>query len=404
MNKNVLISISDIHFGHNKVPTEYIYNRLFKFFIPTIEQYKDYNTIFITINGDIFDKNLSLTSLDTRLIIEFFIKFYDLLENINDNNHSVYLRIIRGTYAHDRDQIKVLEKLYYTKDYHFNFKYIDKIQIESINNLYIHKKLLHILYLPDDLPFNSSYDIISHIKSLMSKLNIQKLDYVFGHGNFQHVFPPNLRVYPKITYKIEQFKSIVRKLIIFGHIHNTSQKSLDYIKVIYTGSFDRLRHNETLKKGFLVIEDFLNPKYKIKFIINKKATPFIDLYYDKSLTDLNLMINHITSILESYNQHPLIYMRLIDVPTEYKHTIRQFINQYNQSNRNTTKISFYTSKYLSSNTQSDNNISKSLLFNEFTSLDKNNFSLENLTIYIKKQLSEQYNISIDIDKLKSYLE
>ena len=376
-----LIAISDLHFGHNKVPTEHIYRKLIKYFFPILNE-----PLFLTINGDIFDRNLSLSNPDTSIIIDFFIQLYGILEQ-----HNSILRIVRGTYQHDRNQIKVLEKLYYTRKYTFNFKYIDTIDIEifsSLNNL-------KILYLPDDLPFNSTEDVISHIKSKLTQLQLKNVDYIFGHGNFKHTFPPGLLSYPKITFTEDSFKDIVDKLILFGHVHVPST----YKNIIYSGSFDRLCHGESSKKkGYIVIKDFLTNQYKIEFIENKDATPFIDIKWNENIDKFLELVNNTISKLVKTEYSDLVYVRLIDIPPEYKYTIITYIKEHFSN----TIFTFYTSKHLKMINQF-HEIKKST-FDEYTLSSTSSFSLKDIINYTQKQLEKKFNLVLDINELQSYFQ
>jgi len=296
MDKNIkIIHTADWHFGHLKTPTLSICQNIKKFlfkFIPECD--------LMIIAGDVFDMSVSMNSHDAVLIIGFFLELFNEL-----NKSKVILRIIRGTYSHDRNQLKVLEALYKDYNFSFDFKYIDKIKIETIKSLDI-----KIGYLPDNLNFNNSNEIIETVKKMMKMSGYSYLDYIVGHGDFDHKYPDNI-VLPRITYQIEQF-DFVKKYVLMGHNHIPSK----YKKVIYSGSFSRLKHNEEGKKGFFYITD------KPKFIENKDAMIFksFDINANYNQEELIKKLNRIVDIYFS-NKTKKGYLRIVNCPSEFKQWI-----------------------------------------------------------------------------------
>ena len=51
---------------------------------------------------------------------------------------------------------------------------------------------LRVLYIPDNLVYQSSSDCIVAIKELLRNANWDNVDFVVGHGYFQHVLPRNI--------------------------------------------------------------------------------------------------------------------------------------------------------------------------------------------------------------------
>lgn len=304
-----LVTISDIHFGALKTPSEHIYANLKKYFLPVLQ-----DNDLLVICGDIFDRNLSLSNYSAHLTIQFFVELFKIAESKN-----ITLRIVRGTFSHDRNQISSIVSLYKSKHFSFDFKYFDVISYE-----YLKKYNLRCIYIPDDLSFKSSLEVIQHIKSRISKLGWDKVDYVFCHGSFKHIFPPSLKHYPRITFEYEQFKDIVKKYVICGHIHVPSTHK----NIIYTGSFDRLIHGEKGKKGFFIFD--IN-KDSYQFVENKEAMKYLDFYIhvEDSLENiLNQLETFIRNKTKTKNNRYLGRIRIFNSKTEYKSSILNFVSSH----------------------------------------------------------------------------
>lgn len=357
-----IIHIGDLHFGIKKFSTKFIIDNLEKHFLSYL---KSEDIIFIA--GDVFDTSISLNNIDSHYTIGFFLKLFQLAEELN-----ILIRIVRGTFSHDRNQISILSTLYDDYKFTFNFKYINKLELE-----YIKKYDIKLAYIPDDLPFKSSIEVVQTLKKRLADMNWKNVDYILGHGSFTHVFPPNLFNYPKITFEIDQFKDIVTKRILFGHIHIPSIRD----KVIYCGSFDRLRHNEHGKKGFFIIEDHKD----ITFIENKSSMIFKDFVWKKNFNDNMQPLEEY--ILKHYKRR-IGFIRLINIPTELKESINHFFN----SRFPEIKYDFFKNKTKHIDIKND-------LFKINDNLVAPN--KENISNIIRGFIEKRYNHSLDLEVIKS---
>ena len=253
-----ILSLSDLHLGHNRVPSDQIVERLMTYVMPSIPE-----TDLLCIVGDVFDRALHLTDTDTRDIISWIL---DVLKATHD--HGVHVRILRGTFSHDRDQASLFKTLHGKYGFTNDLKYIDTVEIEYIPDLD-----MKMLYLPDDLPYASSEACLDAVHQLMADAQWKHVDYALCHGYFHHVLPPNIPSLPKVTFRDDQF-DFVSRYVLCGHIHEQSAHK----HILYNGSFDRLAHNEDTPKGCYYIEDDGTTAH-IHFIENKDATTFhtIDL-------------------------------------------------------------------------------------------------------------------------------
>lgn len=259
-----LISTSDWHLGHRKVSTLNLCNRIRKYLFPQIEHCQ-----ILNLGGDIWDTLLMLCD-DTNMIEALLIDLMRLCEEFN-----VVVRILLGTYSHDRGQSTLFTILHEKCGFKNDLRYIDTVYLEEIKSLN-----LRILYLPDDLPYESSYDCLKVVEGMMESLGWKYVDYVFGHGYFDYMLPPHIPRKPRCTFFAEQFAPFVRRFVCFGHIHMNDYRE----NVFYNNSFDRLAHGEEEPKGFMYVVDY-GDTARLEFIENKDATKFITIdlssYSDK---------------------------------------------------------------------------------------------------------------------------
>lgn len=249
-----ILSTSDWHLGHRRVSALNICNRLRQYLFPYLSQID-----LLNLGGDIWDSLLTLCD-DTNVIEALLI---DLLRLCDE--HKVIVRVLLGTYSHDRTQSSLFPILQDRCHFSNDLKYIDHVHLEEIKALNI-----RILYLPDDLPYDSAHDCMQSVAEMMVVRNWDYVDYVFGHGYFDHMLPTHIPRKPKVTFHVDQFKNIVRRYVCMGHIH-----MCDYTgNVFYNNSFDRLAHGEEDPKGFMMIYDH-GDVAKLEFIENKSATKFI---------------------------------------------------------------------------------------------------------------------------------
>lgn len=358
-----IIHTGDFHFGNSSFSTKRIINNLEKYFIPIL---KPGDIVFMA--GDIFDTSISLNNIDSHYALSFFLKFFQLAEK-----YDILVRVIRGTFSHDRNQLEILSTLYKDYQFTFDFSYINKIEFE-----YIKKHKIKVLYIPDDLSFKSSTEIIQFIKQRLSALGWKNVDYILGHGNFRHAFPFKLNVYPKITFDISQFKDIVTKYILFGHIHIPSVKA----NMIYCGSFDRLRHGERGKKGFFTIEDHTN----ITFIENLSAMIFKDFVWKKSYQDDIKYLEDF--ILKTYKDR-VGFIRLFNVSVDIKQSIVSFFS----SKFPNIKYSFFKGK-----------IKNIEIKNQLVKINSNLLTptKENISDIIYDFIKKRYDKTLDIDTIKNH--
>lgn len=260
--KTKIVAIGDLHFGSPRINSEAQYKRLRNYLYP---QLTDAQLLLLT--GDTYDQLTTVSSSAHRYV---FMLICDLLVRARDTG--LKIRILHGTFSHDRDQVSVFTKLA-TAD--VDFKVITEISCEELtgfNNGETHP--LKIVYLPDNLPYKRSSQVIEHIKTVYQCAGWERADILLGHGTFRHALSCAVECLPACTFTAEEMKPLLEKngIAIMGHIHIHSH----YDYVYYCGSFDRKNHGEEEPKGYYVFKKDLasNDCWDADFIPNADATLF----------------------------------------------------------------------------------------------------------------------------------
>lgn len=350
-----IVHLADIHYGTNKLSPEWIYNNIKNYLYPELT-----GCDLVVIAGDYFEM---LLTMDSRTVQYALRTMTDILTLAKE--HGFLIRIVRGTFYHDRTQNQIFEHLSGSADV---FKYFDSISLEYIESLN-----LRILYLPDNTPFAESNDCIAEIKRQMRQVGWDYVDLVVGHGYFEHVLPPNIPKKPPCLFNVDQFKDIVKGYILMGHVHTHSKHKF----VIYSGSTDRLAHGEEEDKGFVVIEKD-EDIWKFRFVVNKDAMIFktIKLTSD-SFDDC---VEHVEKALARiFKQFDYVgYVRIAHPSRDIAKCLCDYlINKYSQ---------------LKVKAKVDNSdIEKEILDEDFT------FELDNEIVPNESNLAELlYNYAVDI--------
>lgn len=309
MTKNVRfkgISLSDIHLGCKRINQLVMNTNLSSFIFPYMEEV---DVVFLC--GDIFDSPLYLTDNGTTCIIDFLAKFLILADK-----HNVIVRILRGTFVHDRTQCEMLIQLAKSLELKLDIKYFDTVDVE-----YIDKLNISVGYIPDSLPYKDSDEVIDILQQKMRLSNKDQLDYVLFHGYMDYVIPENIPIKPKILFNVNQFK-FVKKCIFGGHVHQHSSLNNFY----YHGSTSRLAFNEETPKGILYFED-LGDSYKVKFVENENTNIFKTYDYSQ-LQDDDEILDKFKTDLSVINTNVPVYIRVIHSDTN----IRLLLRAYTENN------------------------------------------------------------------------
>lgn len=233
--KITMLSLSDIHLGHNNVSAGSIIDNLNK----VIRDDSSMASIdIIWLCGDIFDQLLYFSDSIVGEIECWIAHVLYVCKKWN-----IILRILEGTPSHDRGQSKHFISKAKLLGFDIDVKYIDTLSIE-----YIPKYNIHVLYIPDEY-HTTTQETWAAVQSLLLENNLQQVDYAIMHGMFEYQLPKGI-VFPH--HLSSNYLSIVKKYIFIGHVHHMSV--LD--RILVQGSFDRLQHGEEEEKGYWYVESY----------------------------------------------------------------------------------------------------------------------------------------------------
>jgi hypothetical protein len=251
-----IATISDIHLGHDRVPTSHIISNLIQAFPDT----KDTHALdIIFIAGDLFDQILNLPELQVRDIKVWMVSLLTICKKAN-----ITLRILEGTPSHDRGQSRLFETINQLSGINADCRYIDTVYIE-----YLDKFDINVLYVPDEWKHDPD-DTWNDVKDKLLEHKLDKVDYAVMHGVFEHQLPVHLKL---PCHQSSRYLSIVKKYITIGHHHVMTVND----RILAQGSFDRLAHGEEGAKGHfrLTITDRdVCDHDVITFVENPNATIF----------------------------------------------------------------------------------------------------------------------------------
>lgn len=302
------LTISDVHFGHGTNPTEDIVKNFDVFFddYTSKSQFCDLDIIFIA--GDLYDRLLDASSDEFHVAMLWLGRLSGFCKRFN-----IKLRILEGTPSHDWRQSKIACTLQDILKNDVDFKYIDNIEIEYLNDLQ-----LHILYVPDEIT-GSAKETFRRVKVLMDSMGIEKVDIAIMHGMFHYQLPEGIGNVQK--HNEDDYLNIVRHFINIGHIHTHSV----YDRIIAQGSFDRLAHGEEEAKGAVMCIISKTNGNSFFFIENKRAKIYKTIVLKSK--DLERSIKQIEKDLaklpdnshiriKATKDHPL-YMAFEDLKVRY---------------------------------------------------------------------------------------
>lgn len=251
LNLNIL-SISDIHLGHSRVPTEHILTSLEELLS---DNERLQNLDLLILAGDVFDSLQGLPEAHIGAIQHFIIRLLRRCYQFN-----IVLRVLEGTPSHDRGQSQQFVILKEALEIDVDVRYVDAIEIEHHDRLGI-----DMLYIPDEYHATTE-ETLQEVQTLLANKGLEQVDLAIMHGMFPHQLPEGLKL---PAHDPEAYLKIVRHYIFIGHVHAASQ----YDRILSQGSWDRLCHGEEEDKGCWLVE--IRPEGdSITFIKNPHATIF----------------------------------------------------------------------------------------------------------------------------------
>lgn len=288
-----ITAVGDLHFGNPRIKADEMYAKLQKYLYPEI-----LTSHLVLLTGDTYDQLTTVSSSANKYALMFIRDLFNM-----SRKYGIQIRILHGTYSHDRDQVVVFGTLISDQ---VRAKVVDEIYCEEITdfcNSNINStsdEKLKVLYIPDNLPYKHSEDVIAHIRKILQVVGWDKVDLVLGHGTFAHALPNVSEEHlPACTYKLEQFDEFVNNndLIVMGHIHTPSHRGNCY----YCGSFERMTHGEEEPKGFFT---FIHQTdhWNARFVEDKNAVKFISIQPQGDTTD-SIVNDYIRQVEEDFPDH-----------------------------------------------------------------------------------------------------
>lgn len=261
-----VVACSDLHWGSPRIGSQEQYQKIKTVLYPEL---RDAHILFIA--GDLYDQLLTVNSKAHRYATIFVS---DLLRI--SAYTGLQVRILHGTFTHDRDQLSVFETF---KVPNARLRVINQIECEEITDIRCNDEILpysiRVGYMPDNLPYKRSEEAVDHFKKCLTVLGWSTVDLLVGHGTFDHVVEPGSGHRPPCLFSHTQFTNLVKGgPIIMGHIHTPGRKR----NIYYCGSFDRMAHGEEEKKGFYVFTKDPAEGWKSRFVVNSISTPFVSIY------------------------------------------------------------------------------------------------------------------------------
>ena len=271
-----ILSLSDIHLGHDKTKAKFITDNLRSVFISELQS-REIDLVFIV--GDFYDRLLSLPNADVYVIDSWIAWFLSICES-----HDITVVVLEGTPSHDWKQSKRFLYIKESLDLNCDVRYIDSISIEIID-----KYGITILGIPDEIT-SSTDNTFEIAKQLIESRGLDKVDFTLIHGTMDFQLPEHIKT-PK--HNTRDYLSITKHYVMVGHVHSFGVFD---DRCISHGSFDRLAQNEEMPKGMvgLTISAMGN---SYRFIENKSAKIYKKIYIDDGM-DMDMVLTTISKVVD----------------------------------------------------------------------------------------------------------
>lgn len=295
------LAISDIHFGASHVAPKDEYYRLTQVITPYLDKID-----LLSINGDYYDNALLLDHDAATYGMAFL---FELIKAAKKFGFAI--RIIRGTYTHDRDQLNSIARIANREK--IDFAYYTGVAVDTV-------KEYSFLYLPDNLPI-PALEVMDDLPRIIDSPD-GKVDCIIGHGYCEHVLPAMLSAGKHVDcFNADRLLSATRCGVVFGHVHTPS---IYKKRVCYTGSFDRLCHGEEEAKGCLYLTVGPNDQFVVEGVNNPYATPHITVYLTKETVE-ECIAEVKDTITRTMDAEPAGYVRIAG--DERRRAVRSVLQQ-----------------------------------------------------------------------------
>lgn len=281
-----IVSTSDVHLYHQRVPDSHIISCLDNIIC---EDGHGSGIDILIIAGDLFDRAIPWGDEALTPITACLIRIMRYCER-----HDIVLLILYGTPRHDRKQTSRMVDLMEQLEINIDFRYVDTLSIE-----YIAKFGINVLFVPDEWRTDVTLTL-NEARELLRVNGLEKVDYAVMHGCFSYQLPPIESVQLK-AHNVDAYLDMVRYMIFIGHHHLFST----YERAVAHGSLTRLAQGEEGPKGFVVYDLLDDDSYKLTFVENKDAWTF------KSINACNMTFNELVSVIEDMELRKGSYLDIV---------------------------------------------------------------------------------------------
>lgn len=369
----VAVVISDIHFG--AFESKQLANELAEEFLAKVDEMPIID--MIVIDGDLYDKKLSLNSSHSKAAFGFLSCVCDIAKK-----KDAAVRIVKGTLSHDNDQLDNLTMFTDICD----FKVINHLDSESY-------KGIDIRYIPEEYVDDESY---------YENVYSGEYDLCFGHGMIKEAaFVAHKQESGNTMKKAPVFDSKkllehIKGVCIFGHIHTPM---IVRKRFYYCGSFSRWCFGEEDDKGFNVV--YYTPEYpektKVEFIRNNMARIYDTITIDVVNSDIDNVIKIINNSIQAtsfYKKRIIVNIgKGVDNRRLMTDIISETFGKFSMVN-----IIINNLEKEEIRRQNDEKIER--LLDDYGFIFDKSISKEEK---IHKYINKKYNRNIPLDKIKKYL-
>lgn len=369
------LCISDLHFGIS------CSKRLLEELSIVKDYIEKHDLDVIHINGDFFDRNLSVNEPGAILGMQFFFDIRNLCIR-----KKIKLRVVHGTDGHERQQTEMFKSF---SSNHLDMKIFNTVTDEELFPGF------RVLYMPEEYPLDAN----EYYKEWKTK----EYNAIMGHGMWDFVAVQsvieqgdrtNVKTCPVLKYD-EWAPTIPHGMAIFGHIH---ARQVYKKKIYYPGSFTAWDFCDISDKGFAVYTyDTEKKYYNVNLITNQRSPK----YLVKKLNKLGLDLEHLDFdelkriVKEEASKVDFFRLEVDAVPLEAQEVLKKLFKD--ESN---ISVKFNTPKKTLEHTRTDDIYTKyDYLFNDTLKIE------DNIMRYIKENMIGHDNADkITVEMIRELLD
>lgn len=251
-----IISLPDVHLGHDTTTSIEIIAGLEIAVSESDPFLRELD--YLLYPGDLFDRllvlpNQYLPSVRAELRRQLYLA----------EKYDFEIIILEGTPAHDWKQSKLFIDIAKEIGFTGNIRYVSTLTVETSSKGHT------FLFVPDEWRSDNNKTYREAVDAI-KMAGLEKVDFIMLHGQFEYQFPDFLGI---ACHDSKAWQKLVNHYLFCGHIHTPSH----YGKIIFSGSFDRLRHNEEHPKGHYRVTIHPDKPDEIVFVVNELAKDYVSI-------------------------------------------------------------------------------------------------------------------------------